>query len=229
MKNDKSNSDVSRGYIAWAVILILLFVLIWTFSGIGRLSRSINPASGNAPSTSMEPVTVSFKYGLERGENFEELAPNKRPYEWLVKIPRRFIWSLHGSNGSVLRKQKDGNELFVNIEGVVDILKDEILPVDLAKPISDHSIVFYLSNHRGIPQIMKSSSCVRQEDFKKFLNEKEDTLYKCTTPRCDIYTELDGWDITLTVSPALYKNPDKTCLLAKSFLNMMTVRRDSIR
>ena len=191
-------------------------------------------------SKSMEPYEVVLRTPFKGGKR---LPPEAMPLEWRVVLPRAFVTIEIGTNGAIApggRAESRWYEwpvrrsFFVSFETVIDPKTDQLTPAVLSDParIKDNYMDVTLSNSGLYPDVIFDEYCIRDDDYDKNIvkNGNPERMSPCTsTPRCGINTIMDGWDIRLIVSRAIYDQPQKMCAAARRFLSEHTIKRDSIR
>ena len=191
-------------------------------------------------SKSMEPYEVVLRTPFKGGKR---LPPEAKSLEWRVVLPRAFVTIEIGTNGAIGPGERPDSRwyewpvqrnFFVHFETVIDLETDQLTPAVLSNPekIKDNFMDVTLSNGWLYPDVIYDEYCIRDDEYDKNIlkNGNQKPLSPCSsTPRCGINTILDGWDIRLIVSRAIYDQPQKMCAAARSFLSEHTIKRDSIR
>lgn len=219
-----------RWWVIGIVLALLWLSLAWglvsLWNGFWHTMGSIVPGSRDQLSTSMEPIDLSLK-SLVQGDN-----NLKDPIEWHSRIPRAYLRN----------EMKDGEGIFgidhcchhyIHLEAVYDSSTHSLVPTTLApqENVKNSSVSIELSNRGALREIASGDYCIRADDLGQFMKERGSNIdwnRPCDTayPKCPIYTHIDGWLATYTVSRALYAQPQKMCTAMKKFLDQYTVKRD---
>ncbi|MER9744507.1 hypothetical protein [Mesorhizobium sp. M0187] len=220
-------------------VVVLSGALLLLGGALASLTTSMFGAS-RMISKSMEPYGVVLRTPFKGGKR---LPPEAKPLEWRVVLPRAFVTIEIGTNGAIApggRRESRWYEwparrtFFIDFETVIDLKMDQLTPAVLSDParLKDNFLNITLSNSSLYPRVKSDEYCIRDDDYDSSIVEDgiADQVHPCSsTPRCGINTIVDGWDVRLIVSRAIYNQPQKMCAAARRFLLEHTIRRDSIR
>jgi hypothetical protein len=214
----------------WLPLLLLIgffiaFLMMLFSSGLFALTRySIGE------SKSMEPYELEFKTSAKDVTPLEAESLPRR--EWILNLPRAFIASTIGRNGTY--GPDDSN--LATLMASYDPKTGTIAPLILApnSRAEDKDIFIRLQNAGGHPQISQVNYCVRDDDYSKFMAsfgiKVRDGKCDERTPMCSSRTHLDGWSVEITMPRSVYfSDPQPAFRAMKEFLNKHTVRRDKLR
>lgn len=227
-----------------AALMAVLMALLWMSAGITSLTASLFGSRMTA-SVSMEPYEIVLRTAF-KGE--KRAPPAADPNEWRLVLPRAFMVSEIGTNGAVYRANdgknnpwwlgifgmRRGDDFFVFLDTVVDPAAASLSPAVFApiEALGDRFLGIHLTNSGTFPPVIADNYCFRQDDYDPALMAKSAPMQwgNCRTdqPRCQVATALDGWDIDLIVSRAMYDQPKKVCAVARHFLSEHTIRRDDV-
>lgn len=119
--------------IGLAIIIILLIGgLFWLFSVVGDFFERYPRGRDFSRSSSTKFYEVNLR--TTRSIDWDPNEP-KVPFEWKLAVPRAFLISETGRNGSVKRykETKHGKEYFINIVGNYDESLGEYVPVPVGE------------------------------------------------------------------------------------------------
>lgn len=235
-KNSKALSScvVLLAIIAFACVL--LGGGVWLVRGWLDLFSHITPmgSSNIALSTNMEPFDISLKTKVWDNIKKGELD---KPIEWDIRVPRAYVDDVQGKNGSVRHLVSTGAQddfkalLAVHVLADGQTLEPYTMMAADQKKFDDNTMVISVYNTYPDWWIAKNDLCVQEEHLgeaaEKYARtvDLDHTCFK-TIKFCTIYTQLDGWLLTINASKQLYAQPEKVCSLAKKFVNQYTLKRD---
>lgn len=218
--------------IAWSCVLALLLVgaYFWVTTN-KELMWALTRGSVNRTSTSTAPYEVALRLARKDGVPFAEGVP---PKEWILNLPRTYVTSEMGKNGSVFRT--DERQFFVDMDINVEPDGKSFTP-SVGKPRDQlivRSMLLRLRNDEANPKIGKNDLCVPGNKEKEILGPlgyigARNNPCKDSDLRCTINMQMSGWFVQMGVTKDLYFNPDQTCESARRFLDQYTVRRDDLR
>lgn len=217
--------------IAWSCVLALLLAgaYFWVTTN-KELMWALTRGSVNRTSTSTAPYEVALRLARKDGVPFAEGVP---PKEWILNLPRTYVTSEMGKNGSVFRT--DERQFFVDMDINVEPDGKSFMPsVGIPKgKLVVRSMILFLRNSEARKVVRDNNLCVPQDKDLEMLRPLGEYGYNRTCGvedlRCDIEMQIDGWWLDIGVTQDLYKDPSQACALAKTFLEKYTVKRDDLR
>jgi hypothetical protein len=235
----KNSNRSSQRLLVLGTVVILCVLLgggIWLVRGSMDLFSHIMPTgSANiALSTSMEPFDISLKTKVWDNIKKGEL---EKPIDWDIRIPRAYVDDVQGKNGSVRHLTETGAQdnfkslLAVHVLADGQTLEPYTMMAADQKKFDDNTMVISVYNTYPDWWIAKNDLCVQEEHLGEAAEKYAGTVgldHTCfkTIKFCTIYTQLDGWLVTINASKQLYAQPEKVCSLAKKFVNQYTLKRD---
>jgi hypothetical protein len=206
--------------------------------GIARMNRLLFGVE-RMPSTSMEPYDIVLR---RAGKAQDGQGAGEHASEWRLTVPRAFVDQQVGENGATSGPDigeawwsdfsDEENSFYVSLGSVVDPASARLAPSILAEPprLKDEYMSITLSNRSMFPAVVAADYCIRDDDYDPAVMQAGAPVRwkQCAaaTPRCDIHTTFEGWDIRLGVSRAIYERPQDACTAARRFLLEKTVRHD---
>ena len=201
------------------------------------LFQRIIPSAGISRSSSMEGYEISLKTAHPIGW---KSGDPEDVHEWLLSVPRAFVVSKTGSNGSIRFSSTENAEHFsIRIRARLGKDSESLKPV----PVDQHShlprtISILLVNQFAWEIIAKHDACVPETDIEKTISKLEPlgVGFKlrnrdCFGPGgklCGIQMHLDGWGFSASVTEDIYSQPKLICSAVKEFLNKHTIKRDRL-
>jgi hypothetical protein len=193
---------------------------VWLLRGWLDLFSHIMPHSDGpnmAQSDSGEPFPITLKTKVvdELGNDTDKIV------EWDLNIPRAFVTSVKGENGSVSSRLHEypyvKGGYFVGVDMQVSDDGEKVVPHYPSTKekwvLDDNSIRLWIKN-------------VGISGQEKWIQSPGHLECFPTIKYCWVQTSLEGWEVTFDTTKRLYNQPEKTCALVKKFLSQYTVKRE---
>lgn len=232
MNGRKRNGGSKRAALVVALLIAIVVAggygaVSWFNHNFARLTRSILPAAGGAPSKSMEPRELVFRLRQpvwDRDGN-ETIVDRK----WHLRLPRAYLWREQAHDDPRLGTRS----VFVNL--VIDPETGEASPATLADPQARKQYgVLILLRGRGASSrlVRRAKTCIRQDEIDELVEMKKSSINDClesNNSTCLIHHHIDGWELRAKVSRNIYDNKyQKYCDYFESFLRKSTLSIDDL-
>lgn len=213
--------------VAALLIVAVSWLLLSTLTTLNR----IGGRSWTAISHSMESADID----LITDRNWDnEMMPGGKPVRWHMQLPRAFIVSMSQPPSVLFDTTIDEQkslQTYIGINLQFDDEKQDWVPSVLKKTTGKGFVSLSVTNTWGYnalgPLVGK---CIPQDQFREVqlplgLGAPANTKCDIRNNRCQIMTDLDRWQVQMTVSSDLYKDHENTCRMVKNFLNKHTLLR----
>jgi hypothetical protein len=225
---------IKRTYVLIPVCIVAALAIAavaWFVSSTGFTLGRISGRAWTAVSRSMEPADIDLiTYRKLDGE----LMPKDNPVRWHLRLPRAFIVSMSQPPGvpfDTSNGEENSKMTFIGVNLQFDNEKQDWVPSVLKKPTGKGFVSFRVTNTSGYIALgRREGKCHPQDKFRELqlplgLGAPANTKCDIRNNRCQIVTDLDQWQIKMTVSADLYKDHEKTCGMVRDFLNKHTLLR----
>lgn len=222
------------------LFLLVAGVSIWAVTARGQKDYSLIAANRNDPNHLIEFVFRWVPQDFDTDE-IDEIVP----HEWHLNMPFSFVHFIQGVNGDIGPNENSNyNYARRGISHLFDPIKGGYFAVVLYAVLdpnwtelksskneySRENIQLSLQNQSGYLFSKNKNYCIKQDEYSEFLTDNGMNTEKrtCITPKCEIYTNFKGWDVTIRAPRSIYLQSERICSVVNDFLNKRTIKIDNL-